>query len=348
MPGVDTVALDAVVGCISGLSFEQIAPWVGSLDTCGFRGRKAVIYLRAEPQTLAELHHRGYETYDGASLHRADNRILKEQPRDAGISVNRFYYIWYFFSQAAVLPDPRYIMAIDVGDVVFQQNPSLWLEEHLGDKRLVVGCESLCFEDEPWNAQTMQECYGPQVWQAYRRRLIYNAGTIAGEFRTMMDLCLQIYFLSPGDRVPYSDQQALNLLLGSEVYREITCFASSEDGWACQAGTTADPNLLQQVRPRLTCPAPWFDGEFVRTAAGEVFTLVHQYNRVPEWDMPLKNKYGVVTSTAKSVVAETPQYRTPHGSSWSAGSGWVRRLFASLPDSTKSILSRIYGLGSRN
>lgn len=311
MTGVDPNASDAVVGCISGLCFDQIAPWVGSLDACGFRGRRVVIHVRADSQTVAELKRRGYETYDASCLHSAGNCILKEDPRDAEISVNRFYYIWYFLSQVAVAPYPRYLMAIDVGDVVFQRNPSLWLEQNLGEKRFVVGCESLRFEDEPWNAQTMQECYGPHVWEVYRHKLIYNAGTIAGEFQTMMDLCLQVYLLSPGDRVLYSDQQALNLLLGSEVYRDIACFASSEDGWACQAGTTADPNLLQKVGRHLTCPAPSFDGEFVRTAAGEIFTLVHQYNRVPEWNRPLKERYGMATTRANPIV----------GKSW-----WGRRL----------------------
>ena len=137
----------------------------------------------------------------------------------------------------------------------------------------------------------MQECYGPDVWNAYRHELIYNAGTIAGDFRTMTDLCLQIYLLSPGARIQYCDQQALNLLLGSAVYRDITHFAPSEEGWACQAGTTAEPKLLAQVRDKLTGPLPIFDGEFVRTAGGKLFTLVHQYNRVPEWDAALKRKY---------------------------------------------------------
>ena len=305
MASVDSSALDAVVGCISGLCFEQIAPWVGSLDACGFRGRRVVIHFRVDSQTIAELNRRGYETYDASCLHSAGNRILKKNSRDDEISVNRFYYIWYFLSQVAVGPYPRYLMAMDVSDVVFQRNPSLWMEQNLGQKRLLVGCESLRFEDEPWGAQTMQQSYGPHVWEAYRRKLIYNAGTIAGEFRTMIDLCLQVYLLSPGDRVLYSDQQALNLLLGSAVYREITCFASSEDGWACQAGTTADPSLLQKVRHHVTCPAPLFDGQFVRTAAGEIFTLVHQYNRVPEWDMPLKKKYRVVTTRANPIVGKS-------------------------------------------
>jgi hypothetical protein len=266
---------------------------MGSLDACGFRGRKVVIHFRVDSQTIAELNRRGYETYDASCTHAAGNRIFKETLRDDEISVNRFFFIWYFLSQVAVVPYVRYLIATDVSDVIFQRNPSLWLEQNLGQKRLVVGCESLRFEDEPWNAKKMQQCYGSHVWSAYRHELIYNAGTIAGEFRTMIDLCLQVYFLSPGERVLYSDQHALNLLLGSAVYREITCFASSEDGWACQAGATADPNLLQKVHNYLTCPAPSFDGEFVRTAAGEIFTLVHQYNRVPEWDVPLKKKYRV-------------------------------------------------------
>jgi hypothetical protein len=314
LAAVDSNKSDVVVGCISGYCFEQIAPWVRSLDTCGFRGRRVVIHYRVDSRTVAELKRRGYETYDASSLHSTANRILKRNARAREISVNRFYYIWYFLSQVAVAPEGRYLITTDVRDVVFQRNPSLWLEQNLGKKRLVVGCESLRYEDEPWGAETMPECYGPHVWKAYQRNLVYNAGTIAGEFRTMLDLCLQVYFLSPGDRVLYSDQQALNLLLGSAVYREITCFASSEDGWACQAGTIANPGLLQMVRQHLTCPAPLFDGEFVRTSAGEIFTLVHQYDRVPEWDMPVKKKYGVVAATANSIGEK---------------SSWGRRLIRS-------------------
>jgi hypothetical protein len=307
-----------------------------------------VIHVRTNSQTVAELKRRGYETYDASGLRNAANRALQENLQDAEISVNRFYYIWYFLSQVAPAsqPPPRYLMAIDVGDVIFQRNPSLWLEENLDERRLVVGCESLRFEHEPWNAQTMQECYGPHVWEAYRHKLIYNAGTIAGEFRTMMDLCLQVYLLSPGDRVLYSDQPAVNLLLGSQLYQEITCFASAEDGWACQAGATADPNLLQTVRPHLTSPTPLFDGEFVRTAAGEIFTLVHQYNRIPEWDSAFKERYGGMQTRANAIAPDGPECGRRPSASWSAQSGWARNLLAPLPEPAKSVLRKMYRLGS--
>ncbi|MEO8371601.1 MAG: hypothetical protein ABI806_20605 [Candidatus Solibacter sp.] len=285
------VAKDAVVGCISGLNLNQLAPWMGSLDTCGFSGRRIIIHLGCDPSVVAELCRRGWEAYDASVLHGPRDRKLREDPTPDEISVNRFYYIWHFLSKDTG-PPIRHLIAVDARDVIFQRNPSHWLESHLGEKRLVVGCESLHFEDEPWNAETMRNSFGPEVWEAYRRNLIYNAGTIAGELRTMVDLCLQVYLLSPGEWIHYSDQAALNLLLGLEVYRRITLFASSEDGWACQAGTTAEPRLLEQVRDRLASPLPQFDGEYVRTAGGEIYVLVHQYDRVPQWDVPLKRKHG--------------------------------------------------------
>ena len=192
-------AKDVVVGCISGLNFDQIAPWVGSLESSGFRGRKVLIHVRVEPQTIRELTRFGFETFDASGLHMRGQPLSCAELEDDEISVNRFYYIWHYLSQCGTDAQAnRFLVATDVTDVVFQRDPISWLRENLGTKKLVAGCESLHFEDEPWGARTMQECYGPDVWNSYRRQLIYNAGTIAGDFRTMIDLFLQIYLLAPG------------------------------------------------------------------------------------------------------------------------------------------------------
>lgn len=309
MPGGDT-AVDAVVGCIASLSFSQIAPWVGSLETCGFQGRKIVIYLHVDGDTLSELKERGFEIYDAAPLHGESHRNLRKNSDPEEISVNRFFYLWYFLSRVAPDPPIRNVIATDVSDLIFQGNPSDWLERHMGAKKLVVGSESLRFQDEPWNASTMVECFGSHIWEAYRHSIIFNAGSFAGEYQTVIDLALQVYLLAPGDRVHYSDQQALNLLLGSKLYRDVTLFAQSEDAWACQAGTVADPLMLESVRPKLMSPEPLFDGDFVRTAAGERFTIVHQYNRIPTWNTRLKEKYA------------TQARRPARGKS----AGWLQRL----------------------
>jgi hypothetical protein len=66
---------------------------------------------------------------------------------------------------------------------------------------------------------------------------------------------------------------------------------TSEEGWACQLGTTADPSKLEQFKPFLLEPSPiMVDGE-VATSSGNVFTIVHQYDRVPEWKKVIEEKY---------------------------------------------------------
>ncbi len=62
---------------------------------------------------------------------------------------------------------------------------------------------------------------------------------------------------------------------------------------------------VEIVGRRLTGPTPSFDGEFVRTAGGERFTLVHQYNRVPEWHSALRKKYAPA-SIPRSACAGQP------------------------------------------
>jgi len=68
-------------------------------------------------------------------------------------------------------------------------------------------------------------------------------------------------------------------------------YTKSEDGWACQLGTTADPSKLEQFRPFLLEPSPKMEGDKVLTSEGIEYTIVHQYDRVPEWKKVIEAKY---------------------------------------------------------
>jgi hypothetical protein len=68
-------------------------------------------------------------------------------------------------------------------------------------------------------------------------------------------------------------------------------YTKSEDGWACQLGTTADPSKIEQFRPFLLEPSPKLDGDKVVTSEGIEYTIVHQYDRVPEWKKIIEEKY---------------------------------------------------------
>ena len=273
---------DIVIGFITGYKFEKITPWVNSLIQSGFTGRKWMICYNIEKPVLDELQSLGFQVL---------NIEIKEQFNIVNL---RFLHIWQILKD---LPyKPRYIINTDVADVVFQKDPSIWLEENIGNKKIVVACESLKYKDEEWGINNMYRSFGPIAAKHMEEIPIHNAGTTAGAYEEYIDLCYNIWLLCQGAPMYVEggggpDQAALNLLLSLKPYKDITMFVNHDEPWACQCGTTADLRKIEQFRPKLLSPEPSFDGEFVYNSAGEKYSMVHQYNRIPEWKEKLEKKY---------------------------------------------------------
>ena len=274
---------DIVVGFITGYKFEKIAPWVNSLIQSGFSGQKWMICYNIEKEVLDKLQSLGFNVYNS------------DIPKDTFNIVNiRFLHIWQIFKQ---LPQkPRYVINTDVADVIFQKDPSIWLEENIGDKKIVAAGESLKYNDEEWGLHNMYRSFGSIATAHMQHIPIHNAGTTAGTFDEYLDLCYNVWLLCQGAPMYVEggggpDQAALNLLLSLKPYKDITKFVNHDEPWACQCGTTADPNKIENFRPHLLSPEPTFDGEFVYNSTGEKYSIVHQYNRVPEWKQKLEKKY---------------------------------------------------------
>jgi hypothetical protein len=220
---------------------------------------------------------------------------LEYQKSDFNICLERFVHIWYFLNKLQNKDEYRYIISTDVKDVIFQTNPSEWLEKNIGDKKINVASESIRYRDEDWGKNNLFQSFGPLIFDANQDNIIYNAGTISGEFNTAIDLFSNI-FLScggspkdvPGGGGP--DQAALNVLLNMSPYKEITNFAPSESGYAAQLGTTG-PQIKEKYGDKLVEPSPIFEDGIVKTSTGIPFSIVHQYDRVPEWKEIIEKKY---------------------------------------------------------
>jgi hypothetical protein len=91
--------------------------------------------------------------------------------------------------------------------------------------------------------------------------------------------------------VPNPDQAAYNVLLNLEPYKNITRFSTSEDGWACQAGTTIDPAKIADFKPHLLEPQPLWDGNYATTSTGIRHAILHQYDRIPYWKPIVEARY---------------------------------------------------------
>lgn len=288
--GADHRARDLVIGAISGYTFTDVQYWVNSLDRSGFSGEKVVIVYDASFETVDELIRREYRVVTFAEHQRKRRYCYPVKGfRHEDTSIDRFYQVWRYLRMHP--GHYRYVVSVDVRDVVFQSDPSSWLEEHLDGMKINVGSEGIQVSHEPWNSEVILKCYGPIVHEHLSQLTSFNAGTIGGDADTLRDLSLNVFLSSYRNPITYTDQSALNILLSLEPYRSVTRFNRADEDWACQAATAADPVYRASHGSRLLSPPPLLRGDSVCTPSGSPYCLVHQYDRIPEWKEVLERKY---------------------------------------------------------
>ena len=272
------MAKDLIIGGFTNYDFNQLKPWVESIIETGFKGDKVLVYGNASPATLEELHKRDFITVP----------MLQIQ---APIHVARFLSIYDYLKDN--FEKYKYVVTTDVKDVYFQRDPTEWLKDNLLFCELVAGSEGMLYKDEPWGNDNLFQAYGPYVYELFKNNEIYNVGTIGGTAEYVKDLMFNIVTNAINRPIPIVDQAVYNVLLNTQPYKNVTFFAKQQDAWACQAGTTVDPSKIEQFRPFLTEKEPIFEDGKVLTCDGRMFTIVHQYDRVPEWKKFVHEKYGV-------------------------------------------------------
>jgi hypothetical protein len=84
------------------------------------------------------------------------------------------------------------------------------------------------------------------------------------------------------------------VLINTQPFKDVIQFMPHDSGWACQAGTTVDPSKINEFRPKLVCKEPQFKDGYVLNLPDNMaskFSIVHQYDRVPEWRNHIMTKY---------------------------------------------------------
>jgi hypothetical protein len=272
---------DIVIGTAHNLKYDYIEMWCNSLDQSGFDGIKVLVATNMDFNILYRLSDRGYHVFDN----------LNGLTEHGSVYVNRFYHYWYLLKHVIPIMNdikPRYVIATDVSDVIFQSNPSVGLEENIGEDRILASSEAVQYMHEPWNRENMINSFGEHVYNLHKKNIVLNAGVIAGECEFIADLFLKIYLMCSfapsivrGGGGP--DQAAYNILLSSSVYSDKLKVSTSYDTWAAQLGTIS-PQKRSVYGDNIHEPEPTFIDDVVCTYDGKPYTIVHQYNRIPEWN----------------------------------------------------------------
>ena len=277
--------MDCVIGCSTNYDWAKLKYWINSINESGFTGDKVMILMNCDKETASKVSDAGFDIIAFGQ----DDKGNLVYNSNMMVHVERFYHIYQHLKNK----DYRYVITTDVKDVIFQKNPSEWLEMHLpeGHDDLVFSSESIKYKDEPWGDQNLRETFGTQIYEDFKDNTIYNVGVLAGRGYAMKDLMMNIFASCLGRPIKICDQSTFNFLISQNPYLKTSMYAQSEDGWACQLGTTADPSKIEQFRPFLLEPSPKMVGDKVATSTGIEYTIVHQYDRVPEWRKVIEEKY---------------------------------------------------------
>lgn len=267
---------DLIIGACHNYTYDQIKCWVNSVKRSGFDGDLVLI------------------SFD-------DKQGIRQKARDAGVivveewfnpdfavHVQRFASIYSYLCNN---PN-KYAMVIttDVRDVVFQSNPSTWIEDHIyNGYRLIFASECLRYKHEPWGDNNLLETYGPFVYQQFRNNEIFNVGVLAGFADHVRDLCLDIALNSINRPIKICDQAVFNVMISNAIYRNQALKPLIVDGWCINLGTTADPSKMDHFRPNLLSEEPTFNGTHVHHA-NKPFVIVHQYDRTM-WHKQIERIY---------------------------------------------------------
>lgn len=291
---------DLIIGGASNYTWDQLKYWVNSIRKSGFTGDVAIVGTNLKADTIKKL------TDEGVILslygkQNANGDI--EAPQNGAPHVERFFYIWNYLNTTT----EKYnnVITTDTRDVVFQSNPSNWLDDNMIAHFLVASSEGMRYRNEPWGNKNLLESFGPFFHDKLKDNYIYNVGTIAGDFNLVKGLLSFIFHLSVNRPIPIVDQAVYNFILQQEPFLMDTLFTNNSDAWAIQLGTTlgavqsgkGDLGAMYQSNPG-NYAAIYEDNQpkvkdgVVLTDDNKPYVIVHQYDRVNGLREEIERIYG--------------------------------------------------------
>jgi hypothetical protein len=266
-----------IIGGYTNYGINQLKPWVLSAKEVAGDNDVVLVAGNTTKETVDWL------TKQGVIV------IPMAQVQNIPVHVLRFLSIYDFLYNNWKNYD--YVVTTDVKDVYFQTDPFYIFKQSRyqdGNFKLVIASEGLKYKDEAWGNENLMQSYGPYVYEKFKNNEIFNVGTFGGDSEYVKDIVFNIFTNAINRPIPICDQAVFNVLINTQPYKDV-CFKT--DGWACEAGTVADPSKIAGFRPNLLFPEPTVEDGIVLNISGAKFPIVHQYDRVPEWKKFVQQRY---------------------------------------------------------
>jgi hypothetical protein len=289
---------DLIIGAFNNYTdYDVLKPWVQSIKDTGFTGDTILFAIGTTPELVKKLIEEGV--------------IVIPVPHNDKMMIHmqRFIHIYNFLKENDGVY--RYVVSTDVRDVIFQFDPTKFMEDSVNSMfvtGIIASSESIKIKDEEWNRENIRKNFGDYFYNEVKENEVCNVGVLAGRSELIKELCFYLYQFSLNRADWVCDQAAYNILLGSKLWSSKTHMTRLKDAWAVNAHVTNKPDMLEKFGPYLLEERPSMnDAGVVVNSSGNPFVIVHQYDRVPEWMEYFSKKYGT-NITKDTNTGSSPKY----------------------------------------
>jgi len=270
---------DLVVSVAQGQTWTQLFAFANSLVRTGFDGTRLLLVNSLPDDARRNLEGLGFKLRD---IPRINNRFTD----------GRHDSIFHFLEEHR--NEFRYAVWVDTRDLVFQENPSTWLEANLLPHRLIGASECWLAKNQHHNEKWLRETVSAEDYVWLREMDVCCGGTLAGDACAVYEALAAVRGIL--SKVPQgTDQAALNYVLRTSPVKEYTRIPKMKEGWAATASAFNTGGFRSySAGPPLTDTAPLFDlGDATVYVPGTrtPFCVLHQYDRDPRWTVAIERKY---------------------------------------------------------
>ena len=270
---------DVVLSVIKDYNWQQVMPYAVSLSRSGFKGTKLMFVQNIGADARENLTRLGFKLIDFTTSDR--ERLFWTTRYEPALQ--------YMLMN---MDRHRYVIWADVRDLVFQSNPSVWLENNLRPHKLVAASECIHIKDEAINTGWVRQTYGEEGLTWLGEHEVCCGGTIAGNADVVYDFLGTVHDALLSTKVPIIDQSVVNYTLRVSPFKDIARIPRMAEGWAatCSWFLSSEGDFSRFW----TDQSPVFDkqtGLVKDPQRGNPFPILHQYDRDWSWKVLIEEKY---------------------------------------------------------
>jgi hypothetical protein len=279
---------DLVLSVVKDRRWCDIDCYALSLAQSGYQGEKVMFVDNVPPDGIANLAALGFQVIPFVT-----------PQSDAHFQTYRFFPATDFLRKQK--DKYRFVFWTDVCDLVFQTDPTVWLEQNMGSARLIHAKEGRLIKNSGINDIWVQKIVSPEVHARVREEEVLCSGTIQGDSEMMLKLmermCLESIGISGMQGI---DQGLFNHVARTSPFKEVSRTPEMSEGFISTCGMFLSAG--EENAPHVwTVEPPYFDRETGLVMTGDrskPFAIAHGYNRAwgifdpnGDWRSILERRY---------------------------------------------------------